>query len=480
MPHTRTPNPLRVCFWNANGILNKILELDDFIAQHEIDIILISETHLRPANNFKRPNFHTYRNDRLDGHGGGTAILIKSHITHSVLPTPILQTVEATSVRINIPLGSFVITSVYNPPRSLLTAQDLDLLVSHNVPVVVAGDLNAKHPAWNSLVTNRNGRALYNFMSARNDLTVAAPLEPTFYSTQGHRPDVLDVALLKALPFGYNIEVLNELDSDHNPVVLTIDAAPCEPPRPKCKTYWPLFKDRLKTQTPSINPIDSIDDLDDAVATITTTILEAITQSSSPLKSTPSTRFLPVEIRDKIREKHRQRKLWQNTGYPIYRQNYNRLTRVVKILLKNHRNDRWATTLEALDPQDPPFWNLAKVIRRDPKASHPIHSTNGLQFDPVDKAEAFADSLESQFTPNRDNVDFRFINEVSTTVRRELRAPTSIQIPPTDPGGVISIITSLANRKAPGPNSIPNLALKNLPQKTIMFLVNIINASLRL
>ncbi|KAH8305543.1 hypothetical protein KR018_006795 [Drosophila ironensis] len=39
--------PLRILVWNANGVSTKLLELDCFVRRHNIDVLLLSETHGR-------------------------------------------------------------------------------------------------------------------------------------------------------------------------------------------------------------------------------------------------------------------------------------------------------------------------------------------------------------------------------------------------------------------------------------------------
>jgi len=57
--------PLKIIFWNANGIQQKINELSALLNKIKVDIILIGETKLHPNNLLKFQNFHTYRSDNL-------------------------------------------------------------------------------------------------------------------------------------------------------------------------------------------------------------------------------------------------------------------------------------------------------------------------------------------------------------------------------------------------------------------------------
>ena len=49
--------------WNATSVRNKHFELSKFLNEHNIDIA-ITETWLKPSDNFKLRNYNIYRKDR--------------------------------------------------------------------------------------------------------------------------------------------------------------------------------------------------------------------------------------------------------------------------------------------------------------------------------------------------------------------------------------------------------------------------------
>ncbi|GFV84943.1 probable RNA-directed DNA polymerase from transposon X-element [Trichonephila clavipes] len=126
---------LKLCSWNANGILNKISEFKIFVEKYSPDLLLIQETHLRPHHNINIPNYNCYRNHRIgDGRaGGGTLILTKKNVSHYNIPT--LNHIEATVVVITPQnLNPISVISVYVPPSSdeRLFTLDLENLLQTN------------------------------------------------------------------------------------------------------------------------------------------------------------------------------------------------------------------------------------------------------------------------------------------------------------------------------------------------------------
>ncbi|GFS98922.1 transposable element Tc1 transposase [Trichonephila clavipes] len=174
---------LSLISWNANGILNKILEFKLFVEKYSPDVILIQETHLRPVHKFSVANYKCYRNDRItDGPAsGGTLILIKKSIPHFNTPTPQLYYIEATTVTINPPnFDPLTITSIYVPHHSdkYLFTLDIDTIMQVNSHCVIFGDFNATHNTWNCSQNSTRGTHLKNYCDS-TDFEIIFPATST-------------------------------------------------------------------------------------------------------------------------------------------------------------------------------------------------------------------------------------------------------------------------------------------------------------
>lgn len=100
----------RVLCWNANGILHRWNELEHFILSNFIDIALISETHLVPANLLRKiPGYSVYCCCHPSGNPrGGSLILVKNHIAHTdagMYCTPEIQCSVITVSLLNAPVN---------------------------------------------------------------------------------------------------------------------------------------------------------------------------------------------------------------------------------------------------------------------------------------------------------------------------------------------------------------------------------------
>jgi hypothetical protein len=113
---------------------------------------LHSKTQLKPHEKFFIPNYHFYRTGRFPGRKGRTAV--GRGIPHNRVDLPSLVSVEATRVSRTIGNSEVLLAA---PCKSLGHAwndADITELFSFIRQTLMEGDLNHKHPFWNSVVSS--------------------------------------------------------------------------------------------------------------------------------------------------------------------------------------------------------------------------------------------------------------------------------------------------------------------------------------
>ena len=106
-------------------------------------------------------------------------LLIINKLRHDQFSLPNLAGLEATAVYLHLQnLGQLLFVSTYLPPASTIVPADLDAIFSQNDAVVLVGDLNCKHVAWNCASENTNGRTLLSYC-LNNNITINHPDQPT-------------------------------------------------------------------------------------------------------------------------------------------------------------------------------------------------------------------------------------------------------------------------------------------------------------
>ena len=115
------------------------------------------------------------------------------HVRISYKPLPPLDTsvIEGCAVTVEVDGSELRLVSAYLR-SAVWTAppQRSRRLSSTNLPTIVTGDLNAKHPSWNSRIANAYGKSLYRFVSDNPALQVIGPDDPTHFPFTGQQPGI--------------------------------------------------------------------------------------------------------------------------------------------------------------------------------------------------------------------------------------------------------------------------------------------------
>jgi hypothetical protein len=139
-------------------------------------------------------NYVCHRTDRLT-EGGGTAIQVRRDIDHHTVVVKDLEHLEATAIQVVMGSKPVRILAVYLSPSRLLFSTGLSACLSGGLPVLMAGDLNAKHMEWNSRLVTRKGRLLRDYAD-ENSCLIYGPSTPiTIPYNPSASPDVLDMVI---------------------------------------------------------------------------------------------------------------------------------------------------------------------------------------------------------------------------------------------------------------------------------------------
>ena len=466
-------------FANLNGLNRQHEELKHFIQEQNLDIILLNETHLRPCDKVKIRNYNLFRKDRLANRGGGVAIYSKRSIKSTEFLLPQLQTIEACAIIMeNENVGQLLVISVYNPPNSKLGTDDLNTLMNTGFPTILAGDLNAKSTTWGCRADNVNGVTLRKYI-LNSGITLIAPDEPThFPTTLSHRPDILDIMLIKGIPSYPTPKVHHSLCSDHSPITFTLYGLTQSPEILKYTTDWEKFHN-LSHENLAANPqLHTTEQIDNNIEALTNKIKRDIDNSSRPIRIKQDHK-LPQDIRDDIKAKNRLRKIYKTTRHPQDKRNWNEACRKVSDLIKTHKQTSWENTVMQLSTENNTVWRMAKALKFKTQNIGPLQGPNNIAYTEHDMAHVLAESLRNQFTPHSAPINHDLMEEVEQEVTHYLNTLPSTNIEHTTPKEVQQIIKKLDPKKASGYDLISNRALKNLSPKSIVLITNIFNVCIR-
>lgn len=447
--------------------------------QEKVDIMVITETKLKPNNRFKVPNFSIYRNDRIRNRGGGVAVLIRKSIPHHPLPA-IESNIDNIAVKL---LDGTVIVGAYNSPSNRITEEALSELFTHTKMLLV-GDLNARHTTWSNRRNNRNGSTVFDYAYEYN-IAVLAPDSPTHFPSNNSTPSIIDIILNKNYPHFIQPKSLPLLSSDHNPVHCTIQGT-IENNRTLTKydyktTNWRKFKQILKERTIINNNLTTKLDIDEQVQKLTSDIQYARDKTTKTYKLKQWQVTIPDEIINLIKFKNKIKARWQNHRRQIDRQRLKDLELTIKDRLSHHREKEWNNKISQLTTHDNSLWRMSKLLRNNHAHIPTIIDNNETYSTDKDKADRIAHFLQHTNTtppnssPLHDNIT-QNANQIQNSYPIPPRKLAKLII---SPSALQKIIKNNPNLKAPGPDNIPNLVLKNLPKKTLTQLSYLINSILR-
>lgn len=468
-----------MAIWNANNITNKMDELKNFLDEYSIDICLISETHAKPCNSLNIANYNTFRTDRLHHRGGGTAIFTKKHIKASLFKTDTTRGFEETNIIIEINNTNIHFSAIYNPPQNKITEADIKHILPSNLPTIMGGDLNSKSVLWGCRATNANGKIIEKCLGTE-DVKIFAPTHPTYYSVFSKcKPDILDFVLTNT-NLNIGIDVINDLSSDHMPLIATLGIDKEEENINRFKMNWELFQDTLAGTQENFE-IESIQDVEECIQNLTNKITNTYKNSQTPITSKDNLLKLPPFIVKIIKHRNWIRKRFQKTLDPAYRDEMYSLNKKIREESSKFKNSRWNAKVLSLTTADQSLWGMTRSLKRAKTINRPIHGENGLVFTEAEKAEALADALERQFTDNLEPTDDDFEEIIETQVDKWLlNTSPENTIDPTDKYEVTNIINKLKRKKAPGKDNITNTMIKNLPPPIIDNLTDIFNKCIEL
>ena len=304
---------------------------------------------------------------------------------------------SATFIQIQYNNHPLLIGAVYYSPNKKFLISELDSITQISNNFIIGGDLNAKNVEWNSRITTARGRILAKH-SDLHGYQVLAPIKPTFFSYNSNiLPDVLDIFLYNCNAIPLSIDTLEELSSDHNPVLLLLEGAVTKLLLPavfSSSIDWSTYRSYI-SQSISGNPqIKTKEDVDIGIKLLETTIKDA---KHAALQQNPIQNFFRQDlILRKLRGlKCNARKQWQKTRAQRDKNIFNFLkNRVHKLALEIKINKFEKDITDATENNT--IWSITKRLTKSQTSfrNKPLKGRNGLIFDPIEKAEMIADSFE--------------------------------------------------------------------------------------
>lgn len=200
----------------------------------------------------------------------------------------------------------------------LLQTTDLDSLFNSDIHTVLAGNLNAKHRSWNNRVNNSS--ALARYLDSRLDAVVASTNTLKHFSdNSNHRPQVLDIALMKTSQLNYQLSNFTlDISLDHSPLILDLfpHSTLSSPTKSSHITDWKIFEETINSTHLTPPNISTSQDIDNSIEHIFNFISSTHSNCTTTINPNYKSHILSNSILREIKLIRRLRSLWQRSREP--------------------------------------------------------------------------------------------------------------------------------------------------------------------
>lgn len=468
---------LKILNWNANGLnVNKVNDIKQLLKQKDLDILIISETHLtnakkpHPIKGYKISHFNRVTAIR----GGGVAIYHKSTLGAVEIEID-RNTFISELVGIKLIDGTSIF-GLYAPTNNLLIDEIEHFL---NIDkVIIAGDFNARHTDWHNRVNNRNGTVLHNLLS-ENPYILYFPEHNTFISRQG--VSTIDLAISNNVPITH-IEAIQDLCSDHCPIIYHTKSYKSETNNHRVikdfdhanwKDYGKYLRDNW-TMTQNFNNNNEIETTTQQITEHIRTASDLFIPNKRFNNEYPNNIKIAIKLRNALRRKFQRNRTWENEENLQYQNN------IVGTLLKSYNQHFWEKRIAKANADKANVWKEIKNKKRGEGFNIPILKlNNNLYITDLEKAEILSqkmcpETLEHNIINNNDRETLNISNTYENLPLRNQPQNTNIT-----PGKIRNIVRYMRPYKAPGEDGIQPKHLKMAPKKIIVQLYYIYKACLK-
>ena len=462
-------------------------ELSTLLVRQSIKIACIQETKLSQASTYRDfPGYASVRRDRPGSRGGGGLLIL---IHHSIKYTPLDTThlfprdsvTEHLGVTVTWGNSPINFINIYIPPVSSCPPgfrPDLSLLLDPTAPTIIMGDFNAHNPAWHSTTLDSaaagRGSAFAESIDDSN-LSLLNTDRPTRLPKSGN-PSSPDLTLCSShFALDATWTPLTTLNSDHLPIIVTIDQDLSNLPPPPRQTFTNFrrarWNDFLRETESEFARLPAPVSCHTGERVFRKVLLKA-SSHSIPQGSIPH--FIPG-LSDEARALVRQRDSLRSSQ-PTHPDLGNLEQQVAREIADSNRRT-WVSTVEqcSLGQDSGRYWSLLRTLSGKSPSSTPnlpiTFPTKTLSDHP-----SIATFFCRQFTspvPRHQTIATR-------QVRREITRlhPLTPQADPFTPELVAKAIKGGGNSSAKGPDGLTIRHLKHLGPGGIQYLTHLFNHSL--
>lgn len=478
-------NHLQVCSLNPWSVCNKTSYLQEFICDHNVDILALTETWLtgsdkdNPTVSALLPDGYSIRQRSRKTRGGGTALVYRSSLNITETKVPQLSESFETLDCLISGTKAIRLSVVYRPPPSKSNkftvkqflgefAEYLAHLVTSPGHLIILGDFNFH-------VNDSSDRDACSFQDLLSSYDLHQHVKVSTHCS-GHTLDLVLTRSQDSLVSGLHAE--DHGFPDHYPVFTQLSVAKPQLPKQEV-TYRKLKCIDIASVSAAISASTlctsetSTLSLDEQVQ-LYNTELSVILDKLAPLKTrTITIRPEAVWYNNSIREaKQRRRKaerIWRRSGLTVHRDIYMVRRAEVNDLIEDAKKDHYSSTIAEHKGDSKQLFKVVNKLLGKSNTSPMPSSTSDTELASmfsdffVQKITKIRSSIVSETTPTHSDIPSvnsaltKFtpltVTEVAKLVRSSASKSCELDPLPT------SLVKETLDQLAPSVTSIVNASL---------------------
>ena len=400
---------------------------------------------------------------------------------------------KALAVEIELQNGDKVILGTIYCPNGNPSSRLFKMINALSKQAIFLGDLNSKHKQFGCVKANKSGQTLLN-IAKDLELFYVNQLGPNRHTREDPVDGTSDILAMAFITPGLSSRDISfsvaddHMGSDHFPIQISLDKplkrnTPLTEPRYRFdKINDDLLHNTLKDSlTKADTNITTQDELEELAVTLCDKLMKAVDTSTPKVYSRNDPKSpISQAILDLIKEKHRLRRLYNNTQDPNIKSTINRLQKEIRTKINQESTISWEKFCNSISLESDPKTSWRKITNllkpKGPRSYPTLKLGNKTDKTIPEKAQLFAESVKRNFGIEShlfSKSQFDRVNKFVETHLYHFTPSDSLHdnitdtnddsdlVADVDPDTLIRIVrTELKNGKAPGIDNVYNIILK--------------------
>ena len=483
--------------WNINGLYSHFDFLKKLLFDQSPAVLCIQETNFKNNDYVSIKNYKCYHKNRINylAASGGVAIYVDENI-HSE-EFHVQTNWEIICVNTILESKKITICNIYLPNSQSFNADDLkDIITQLPKPYILLGDFNSHNHIWGSEKTDSRGKEIEKVLN-ENDVSLLNIGTATHFNIARGKLSCIDLTICSTnITDSLEWKVLeNTYDSDHFPILIksTFNNKPEQIFKARWKfkkANWQLYQREIENNIENLNNLSDVSNhnISTILENFQNLILEAASKSIPTTKNKIANKNLcwwNDECENAVKDAKRAYNNYKRKNTYENQINFKMKRAIARKTIKTNKRNSWIEFISSMKYNTPSdvIWSKIKSINKTKKQLK-IHSMQKTENEYTTDPLEIANLLGKNFSDNSSDTNYNhtFINIKNKAESEKIKYD---DIESSTHSNHLNLdITmkelkdSIHNSKntSAGPDDIPNIFIKNLPESAIEYLLKLFNS----